>query len=105
MPEWEPFAIAVRRHHDDRQEPQSVLLQQAVPEISSVLYSTREALLHLGATNHSAAQQHHSTVQQQLATLMTSVNTLATSKITISMPGELIGHFDHTPQVNLLFFF
>src|SRR4051794_15923734 len=98
MPEWELFAAAIRRYYDDRQEPQSVLLQQAVPEISSILYSTREALLNLGATNHSV-------VQQQLAALMVSINVLATSKITISMPGELIGHFTpHTPQVSLLFF-
>ena len=98
MPEWEPFATAIRRHHDDRQEPQSILLQQAVPEISSILYSTREALLNLGAINHSV-------VQQQLAALMVSINVLATSKITISMPSKLIGYFmPHMPQVSLLFF-
>src|SRR5437762_6943420 len=73
-----------------------MLLQQAVPEISGVLYSTREALLQLRAINHS-------TVQQQLAALMASLNVLAASKITISMPGELIVT-PHTPQVSLLSF-
>jgi hypothetical protein len=41
MPEWEPFAIAVHRYHDNYQELQSMLLQQAVPEIRScIIFST-----------------------------------------------------------------
>ena len=84
--EWQSFASAVRLRHENDQEPQSVLLQRAAPEISRAMYSTREALLHVGAANHSA-------IQQQLLTLITNVNALASSSISISLPCELTGRF------------
>src|SRR5438270_1209770 len=82
--DWQSFASAVRLHHENDQVPRSFLLQQAVPEISHVLHSTREALLHAGAMNHNV-------IQQQLATLIATVNTLASSDITVSFPNQLTG--------------
>ena len=44
-PEWEAFALLVQAD-GAVSAPQSLLLQRALPELSSVLESTREALLH-----------------------------------------------------------
>ena len=44
-PDWDAFARAVRADATTS-EPQSLLLQRALPELSSVLESTREAVLH-----------------------------------------------------------
>ena len=44
-PEWDEFALAVRSDAAGAAEPQSLLIQRALPELSGVLESTREALL------------------------------------------------------------
>ena len=92
--DWQSFASAVRLHHENDQVPRSLLIQQAVPEISHVLHS----VLHTEAMNHNVTQQ-------QLATLTATVNTLASSNITISFPHQLTGRFTQSvPEVSVLFF-
>jgi hypothetical protein len=44
-PEWDEFAVAVRSDAVGATEPLSLLVQRALPELSGVLESTREALL------------------------------------------------------------
>lgn len=44
-PEWDEFALAVRSDAAGAAQPQSLLVQRALPELSRVLESTREALL------------------------------------------------------------
>ena len=96
--DWQSFASAVRLHHENDQVPHSLLLQQAMPEISHVLHGTLEALLHAEEMNRNA-------IQQQLATLIATVNTLASSDITISFPHQLTGRFTQSKlEVSVLFF-
>lgn len=45
-PEWEAFALAVQTTVEDTTEPASLLLQRAMPELSSQLESSRSAILH-----------------------------------------------------------
>ncbi|KAG6996789.1 hypothetical protein FocnCong_v015034 [Fusarium oxysporum f. sp. conglutinans] len=45
-PEWDEFAVAVRSDAVGAMEPLSLLVQYALPELSGVLESTREAVLH-----------------------------------------------------------
>jgi len=44
-PEWDEFAVVVRSDTIGATEPLSLLLQRALPELSGVLGSMREALL------------------------------------------------------------
>jgi hypothetical protein len=44
-PEWDEFALLVQADAAGPSEPQSLLLQRALPELSSVLESSREAIL------------------------------------------------------------
>jgi hypothetical protein len=44
-PEWNDFALLVQAEATGASEPQSLLLQRALPELSSVLQSSREAIL------------------------------------------------------------
>ena len=81
-----------------------MLLQRAVPEISGVLQSMRQALLQTGA-------EHQTILAAQIASLQASLNALAQGQISISLSGPLAGHF--APRVKappslfpfLLFYF
>ena len=99
--DWQSFASAVRLHHENDQVPRSLLIQQAVPEISHVLHS----VLHTEAMNHNVTQQQLATLTATVNTLASTVNTLASSDITISFPHQLTGRFTQSKlEVSVLFF-
>ena len=65
-PEWDEFAAAVQADAVAGAEPQSLLLQRALPELSSVLESSREAVLR---SVQQLANQQAAALQAQAATL------------------------------------
>jgi Centromere DNA-binding protein complex CBF3 subunit, domain 2/Transcriptional activator of glycolytic enzymes len=65
-PEWDGFAVAVQADAIAGAEPQSLLLQRALPELSSVLESSREAVLR---SVQRLANQQAAALQAQAATL------------------------------------
>jgi hypothetical protein len=70
------------------EEPQSLLLQRAVPELTNVLYSTRGAVLQQGT-------QHHKALRTEIAELKASVNAIASGQIPLQICG--IGYFGPGP--------
>ena len=70
------------------EEPQSLLLQRAVPELTNVLYSTRGAVLQQGT-------QHHEALCTEIAELKASVNAIASGQIPLQICG--IGYFGPDP--------
>ena len=65
-PEWDEFTAAVQADAVAGTEPQSLLLQRALPELSSVLESSREAVLR---SVQRLANQQAAALQAQAATL------------------------------------
>jgi hypothetical protein len=65
-PEWDGFAAMVQADAITGVEPQSLLLQRALPELSSVLESSREAVLR---SVQRLANQQAVALQAQAATL------------------------------------
>ena len=86
-PEWAAFAYSVQLSQK-AEEPQSLLLQQAVPELTNVLYSTREAVLQQGT-------RHHEALRTEIAELKASVNAIASGQIPLQICG--IGYFGPDP--------
>ncbi len=82
-PEWAAFASSVQLSQK-AEEPQSLLLQRAMPELTNVLYSTREAMLQQEA-------RHHRAICADLAELKASVNAMANGQIPLRICG--IGYF------------
>ena len=77
--EWAAFAYSVQLSLKAK-EPQSLLLQRAVPELSNVLYSTREAVLQQGTLQHEA-------LRTEIAELKASVNAIASGQIPLQICG------------------
>jgi hypothetical protein len=61
-------------------------LQKALPELNSVLVSTRDALIGTEA-------KHFYDLKQQLSAVEASVNALANGQITLSFPSKIVGYF------------
>jgi hypothetical protein len=76
-PEWAAFAYSVQLSQKAK-EPQSLLLQRAVPELTNVLYSTREAMLQQGTLQHKA-------LRTEIAELKASVNAIASGQIPLQI--------------------
>jgi hypothetical protein len=81
------FAYSVQLSQKAK-EPQSLLLQQAVPELTNVLYSTREAVLQQGTLQHKA-------LCTEIAELKAFVNAIASSQILLQIYG--MGFFSPDP--------
>jgi hypothetical protein len=81
------FAYSVQLSQKAK-ELQSLLLQRAVPELTNVLYSTREAVLQQGTLQHEA-------LRTEIAELKASVNAIASSQIPLQICG--IGYFGPDP--------
>jgi hypothetical protein len=80
-PDWAPFAQSVHQC-ELADEPESLLLHWAVPELSSVLYSTHTTLLQQGV-------KHDKAIQELIAT----VNALATGQIPLHLSIQGTGLF------------
>jgi len=65
-PEWDEFTAAIQADAVASTEPQSLLLQRALPELSSVLESSREAVLR---SVQRLANEQATALQAQAATL------------------------------------
>jgi hypothetical protein len=78
-PDWDEFALAVRSDAA-ASEPQSLLLQRALPELNSVLESTREAVLH--NSNRLASR-----LEGRLESLQGSLNALLQAQVPITFTG------------------
>lgn len=93
QPEWRSWAGVVRGGPAiATDEARSELLQRAVPVLTNVLYTAREALLQQG-------QQHNYEVQRRLDQLNTSINSLLTGAIPLTIQG--VGHFGSSPDLQL----
>jgi hypothetical protein len=79
-PDWDAFALLVQAD-GPASAPQSLLLQRALPELSSVLESTREALLH---NSTRLANRLEARLEGRLEGLQGSLNIL--------LQGQLAGH-------------
>ena len=86
-PEWAAFAYSVQLSQK-AEEPQSLPLQRAVPELANVLYSTHEAVLQ-------QETQHHEALCTEIAELRASVNVIAGGQIPLQICG--IGYFGPDP--------
>lgn len=93
-PDWDAFALLVQAD-GAASAPQSLLLQHALPELSSVLESTREAILHnstrlanrLEARFEGLQGSLNVLLQGQLAGLQASLNVLQQGQPPAPMPG------------------
>jgi hypothetical protein len=77
-------------------DPWSLLLQRAVPELLSVLYSTREALLHEGRKHFAALNIKALGVERLEAAQMRierSLNALVQGKIPLRIEVQGLGRF------------
>ena len=77
-------------------DPRSLLLQRAVPELSSVLYSTREALLHEGRKHFAALNVKALGVERLEAAQMRierSLNALVQGKVPLRIEVQGLGCF------------
>jgi hypothetical protein len=86
-PDWAPFAAAVRLTEASSQIPESELLLQAVPELSSVLHSTREALFHQSAQNQHVLVDHIHALHTLQASTTASLNALLNGQLPIQIQG------------------
>jgi hypothetical protein len=66
--------------------PKSLLLQQALPELSSVLKGTRDVLLH-------AEARHHAAIKRQLDSVESSLNALVNGQLSVMFTGPVLGKF------------
>ena len=79
-PAWDEFAIAVRSNVGVGAEPPSLLLQRALPELSGVLESSREALLQ-------NSQQLVSRLESKLQGIQGSLDALLQGRVPVSFTG------------------
>jgi hypothetical protein len=82
-PDWDEFALAVQSDAAVS-EPQSLLLQHALPELSSVLQSTREAVLH---NSNRLANRLESKLESRLESLQGCLNALLQGQAPITFTG------------------
>jgi hypothetical protein len=73
------FAYSVQLSQKAK-EPQSLLLQQAVPELTNMLYSTQEAMLQQRTLQHKA-------LRTEIAKLKAFVNAITSSQIPLQICG------------------
>jgi hypothetical protein len=84
-PDWDAFARLVQSDVATS-EPQSLLLQRALPELSSVLESTREAVLH--NSNRLASR-----LEGRLEGVQGSLNALLQGQVPVTFTGSFTGYF------------
>ena len=89
--EWEAFAQTVQANVADTLEPPSLLLQRALPELSSLVESTRNAILH---NSQQLASQLASQLTSQLTSQLASqeskiLDTLLSGKVPVTITGYL----------------
>jgi len=90
-------------------EPQSILLQQAVPEVATAVYGSRDALVSEGLRHRSFFEGKVACLERQLSaqqvllySIQTSINTLAASELALEIPGPLAACFKAQAQVSTL---
>ncbi len=95
-PEWDEFAATIQADAVASAEPQSLLLQRALPELSSVLESSREAVLRsvqrLANQQAVALQAQTATLQAQAAmlqALQAQLERVLYTPITFTLGGPL----------------
>lgn len=76
-PEWDAFARLVRAGATGAKEPQSLLLQRALPELSSVLENSREAALQ-------SVQKLAGQLKNQLRDIQSSLDALLQGQVPIT---------------------
>jgi hypothetical protein len=79
-PDWDEYALLVQADATGASEPQSLLLQRALPELSSVLQSSREALLQ-------NSQRLANRLETKLQSLQGSLDALLHGQIPITFTG------------------
>ncbi|KAF6527764.1 hypothetical protein HZS61_008066 [Fusarium oxysporum f. sp. conglutinans] len=89
-PEWDEFAVAVRSDAVGATEPLSLLVQRALPELSGVLESTREAVLQ-------NSQRLAIRLEARLEGIQDGLDALLQGKV----PVTFTGHFGAGPAVAL----
>jgi hypothetical protein len=84
-PEWDEFALAVQSNAAGATEPQSLLVQRALPELSGVLESSREAVLQnsqrLASRLESRLTSEVRAVQDQLRDLRGSLDVILQGQV------------------------
>ncbi len=84
-PEWDEFALAVQSDAAGAAEPQSLLVQRALPELSGVLESSREAVLQnsqrLASRLESRLTSEVRALQEQLRDLRGSLDTVLQGQV------------------------
>ncbi|KNB19478.1 hypothetical protein FOXG_16742 [Fusarium oxysporum f. sp. lycopersici 4287] len=89
-PEWDEFAVAVRSDAVGATEPLSLLVQRALPELSGVLESTREAVLQ-------NSQRLAIRLEARLEGIQGGLDAVLQGKV----PVTFTGHFGAGPAVSL----
>ena len=96
-PQWEAFANVVRLDHGGSDEPESLLLQRALPELNNVLKSMRDALSH-------QSDRHHYEVASQLTNIKSTLRAITTGQLQITITGPIVGRFSPGVLVSLSFY-
>lgn len=90
-PEWDEYALRVQTEAAGVSEPHSLLLQRALPELSNVLQSTREAILQSGqrlATRlESQVRGLQSSLEGQVQGLKSGLDALVQGQVPITFTG------------------
>jgi len=81
-PEWDDFARLVQADAAGASEPQSLLLQRALPELSSVLQSSREAILQ-------NSQRLAARLEEKVQGLQASLDALLHGQVPVTFTGYL----------------
>jgi hypothetical protein len=97
MLDWDDFAQLVRADVTEADEPRSLLLQRALPELSSVLKSSREAVLRSAERIGGQVRNELRDVRSHLAALQSSLDALLRGQIPITT----VGYFGTEPQALL----
>jgi hypothetical protein len=85
-PDWDAFALLVQAD-GAASVPQSLLLQHALPELSSVLESTRETVLHNSTRLANRLEVRLEGLQGQLAGMQSSLSSLLQGQVPITFTG------------------
>jgi hypothetical protein len=85
-PDWDAFALLVQAN-GAASAPQSLLLQHALPELSSVLESTRETVLHNSTRLANRLEVRLEGLQGQLAGMQSSLSGLLQGQVPVTFTG------------------
>jgi hypothetical protein len=85
-PDWDAFALLVQAD-GAASAPQSLLLQRALPELSSVLESTREAVLHNSTRLANRLEVRLEGLQGQLVGVQGSLSSLLQGQVPVTFTG------------------